>query len=44
MIGVVYLREENYSNERKNGTRIGKNEKKKESISYLYLIHSASAF
>ena len=29
MIGVVYLREENYSNERKNGTRIGKNEKKR---------------
>ncbi len=28
MIGVVYLREEHYSNERKNGTRIGKNEKK----------------
>ena len=29
MIGVVYLREEHYSNERKNGTRIAKNEKKK---------------
>ena len=44
MIGVVYLREENYSNERKTGTRIAKNGKKKESISYLYLIRSASAF
>ena len=52
MIGVVYLREENYSNERKttlveyykNVKLYCKKWKKKESISYLYLIRSASAF